>query len=239
MSTLPELMKAHEDFYSSLFAEEPVDVEMQNNLLTFVSRRLLGADCEVCKEALLLDKANEALSLSNRNKPPGPDDLSVKFYLTFWLRLGPLLVDVFNEGITSITHLGYKKDDQRNLKNWHPIPLLNVDYKIWLKAISSRLSKVWTPLSTQTRRSLFRGDLSPQICFCCYDTLDHIERTSETGILVSLDQESFQSCELDFSLESLRAPGLRPFLIELLLYPMLWGEYASDCERFSLRHDTY
>ena len=136
MSTLPEVMKAHKDFYSSLFAGEPVDVEMQNNLLTFVSRRLLDADREVCKGALLLDEATEALSLSNRNKPPGPDDLSVKFYLAFWSCLGPLLVDVFNEGITSITHLVYKKDDQTNLKNWRPKSLLNVDYKIWLIQIN-------------------------------------------------------------------------------------------------------
>ena len=111
MSTLPEIMKAHEDFYSSLFAAEPVDLEMQDNLLTFVSHRLSNADREVCKGALLLDEATEALSLSNCNKPPGPDDLSVEFYLTFWSCLSPLLVDVFNKGITSISHFVYKKDN--------------------------------------------------------------------------------------------------------------------------------
>ena len=30
------------------------------------------------------------------HKSPGPDGLSLEFYLTFWARLGPILVRVFN-----------------------------------------------------------------------------------------------------------------------------------------------
>ena len=132
-SALPEIMKAHEVFYSSLFAEESVDLETENHLLSFVLRRLSDADREVCDGALLLDEATEAVGLSNRNKAPGPDGLSVEFYLTFWSCLGPLLVEVFNEGLraselcdsmkTSITCLVYNKDDRGNLKNWCPISL--------------------------------------------------------------------------------------------------------------------
>ena len=43
---------------------------------------------------------------------------------------------------STVTRLLHKKDDRRNLKNWRPISLLNVDYKICSKAFSLRLKKV-------------------------------------------------------------------------------------------------
>ena len=55
LSTLPELRKAHEDFYSLLFAEESVNLETQNHLLSFFSRRLSDHDRDVCEGALLPD----------------------------------------------------------------------------------------------------------------------------------------------------------------------------------------
>ena len=197
VSSLPEIMNAHEHFYSSLFAEESVDLETQSHLLSFVSRRLSDHDRDACEGALLLDEATEAVGLSNRNKAPGPDSLSVEFYLTFWSHLRPLLVEVFNEGLrvlelcdsmkTSITHLVYKKDDWRNLKNWRPISLLNVDSKICSKAISLRLSKVLDSIVDPDQTCSVPGRSIASNLFLLRDVLDHIERTGEMGILISLD----------------------------------------------------
>jgi hypothetical protein len=36
----------------------------------------------------------------------------------------------------------YKKKDKCNIENYHPITLLNTDYKIYTKALSIRLAEV-------------------------------------------------------------------------------------------------
>ena len=75
------------------------------------------------------------------------------FFLHFWDVLAPLLLCEANECFLrgslpdsmtgSVTRLIFKKrGDRKCLQNWCPISLLNVDYKIFVKFITSRLSKV-------------------------------------------------------------------------------------------------
>ena len=59
--SLPELMAAHEEFYSVLFAEEPIDVQVQNSLLSHVSRTLSENDRLICEGFLSLEELTQAL----------------------------------------------------------------------------------------------------------------------------------------------------------------------------------
>ena len=85
-------------------------------------------------------------------KSPGLDGLSAEFYQRFWPVLGPYLVEVVNFSYTSgrlsssqrsgLITLLYKRGDRLEMKNWQPITLLCVDYKIVAKAIVNRLLQV-------------------------------------------------------------------------------------------------
>ena len=68
--SLPEVIRAHEDFYSSLFAEEPVDLAVQEHLLSFVMRCLSDVDREICEGVLWLEGATEATAI----RPPALTD---------------------------------------------------------------------------------------------------------------------------------------------------------------------
>ena len=193
------MIQAHERFYSSPFSEEPIDPVAQSHLFEHVTRRLSDAERESCEGLLSLNEMSETLRLFNGNKTPGSDGLTVEFYSAFWSLLGPLLVDMFNVSLahrelcdsmkSSVKRLVHKKDDRRNLKNWRPISLLNVDYKICSKALSLRLKKVLGSIVDPDQTCSVPGRSISSNLALLRDTLDFIERTGETGILVSLDQE--------------------------------------------------
>ena len=87
VSSQEEIEKAHVDFYSRLFSEEPVDAALQDDLLSSLPRQLSPDQASSCEGQMTLDEMTFALKRMNSNKAPGPDGLSVEFYVKFWDRL--------------------------------------------------------------------------------------------------------------------------------------------------------
>ena len=106
---------------------------------------------------------------------------------------------------TSNTRLVFKKGDWKNLKNWHPILLLNVDYKICSKALSSRLSLVLEKVVTPDQTCSVPGRSISSNLVILRDMLDYIDRTNEPGIIISLDQEkAFDRVDCTFLMNLLK-----------------------------------
>ncbi len=94
-----------------------------------------------------------ALERMASGKCPGTDGLSTGFYKAFWREIAPALMEALKEGVEegefsetqkrSVVRLILKKDkDAGELKNWRPISLINVDIKIFSRALAIRLEKV-------------------------------------------------------------------------------------------------
>ena len=93
-----------------------------------------------------------ALKLMKKGKSPGMDGFTTEFYKFFWKDINPLLIRSFNHGYEKghlsvtqrqgiITCLPKESKSKFYVKNWHPISLLNVDYKICSSSIAQRLKK--------------------------------------------------------------------------------------------------
>ena len=232
VSSQEEIEKAHVDFYSCLFSEEPVDVALQDDLLSSLQCQLSSDQASSCEGQMTLDEMTFALKKMNSNKASGPDGLSVEFYVKFWDRLGPYLCRVLNayyhagemcESMkTSNTRVIFKKGDRKNLKNWRPISLLNVNYKICSKVLSLRLSKVLEFIVDPDQPCSVPGRKITSNLHILRDVLDYIDRTNETGILISLDQEkAFDLVNRTFLLNLLsHSVFVHPFVFGSILYTM-------------------
>ena len=105
---------------------------------------------------LTIDECFKSLNSFGNNKSPGNDGLTAEFYKAFWNVVGDLMVcslnyaydhgELSNTQKQAIITLLEKKDrDKRDVSNWRPISLINVDVKIGSKAIF--LQKDWNPSS--------------------------------------------------------------------------------------------
>ncbi|CAM4717424.1 unnamed protein product [Lepidochelys kempii] len=167
------------------------------------------------------------------NKSPGMDGLTVEFYRVFWDILGPDLVTVWAESLQSgvlplscrraVLVLLPKKGDLRNLRNWRPISLLSMDYKIVVKAISLWLGSVLVDVIHPDRTYTVLDYSIFDNLFMVRDFLEFGRRDGLSFVLLSLDQEkAFDRVDHGYLLSTLQAFGVGPQCVGFL-----WMLYTS------------
>ena len=157
------------NFYQNIYASK-VNTSLENNKFFQCDSISTLSDEEKlsCEGELTQLECFEVLSSMSKNKTPGNDGLSSEWYLTFWNIIGPVLVKVLNTGFSKgemsssqrqavITLLEKEGKDRCQLKNWRPISLLNVDYKIASKVLSARLCKVIPNLVHSDQSGFVKG----------------------------------------------------------------------------------
>ena len=221
-----DLDRVHVEFYTQLFSEEPVDMTCQQHLFFQLNTKLTPAESSSCDGPISLQELTESVKTLSLNKSPGTDGFTLEFYLKFWHLLAPLLCRLYNFCFTdqclpaslqtSVTRLIFKKcGDVKDLKNGRPISLFNTDYKILSKVITLRLSRVLGGLVDPDQTCSVPGRSITSNVTLLGDVLDYIERTNESGILVSLDQEkAFDRVNHSFLFRLLEHLGFGPSFIK-------------------------
>ena len=185
-------------FYQDLFTACPVDLGVQSDLLDCLTLSLSVDDPASCEGPISPNEAHAALLGMAKGKSPGSDDLAMEFYVAFWDLLGRDLVGVFNASLEAgllpfsqreaLIALIFKKGDCLDYKNWRPIGLLKVDYKLCVRV----LCHLWKVIATVVAPDQTCGVLG---CYTGENVafLRHaVELANEYNLqvaLLSLDQE--------------------------------------------------
>ena len=182
--------------------------EVSQEDMEFVNEFVVPLDIPVLAEESVLNlnrpiTKNElwnALKTMGLEKSPGFDGLPCEFYLTFFNDIIDVLLDSFNysfqKGILSnsqrcgiITLLPKKDKDPMLVKNYRPISLLNVDYKLLAKVMSSRLKPCMDSLIHLDQQGFMKGRIIGTNIRTIIDLIEYTDLTNDPGSIVLLDFE--------------------------------------------------
>ena len=198
-TTNVEILEGAREFYQKLYTAEETDLDDQIWLTDQLEKKLDDLSREQCEGPLTTDEITKAVKKMQNNKTPGPDGIPKEFYKHFWDLLKEHMTDVYNENFDignmtesqqeAILRLLYKKDQKKFLKNWRPISLLNVDYKIAAAAIADRLRKVLPTLIHEDQTCGIPNRSIYENLFRLRDMINNTRTNNTNMILVGLDQE--------------------------------------------------
>ena len=213
-----DMLAATRIYYESLYKRRSVkEIDIQKYTTNLPKlNELESADLE---GLITQQEATEALKKMQNDKSPGTDGITVNFLKFFWKDIRVFVVRSLNEGFQkgemSITQKEgiitcIPKDDKPReyLKNWRPISLLNVIYKIGSACIANRIRTVLPKLIHEDQTGFVPGRYIGDNIRTLYDIMAYLENTNLSGLLVSIDfEKAFDSVDWSFMINVLRAFG--------------------------------
>ena len=165
------------------------------------------------------------------NKSPGWDGLTAEFYRHFWEDIKQTLYQSYLEsinhhclspsqriGIINLIPKPKPPPDLAYLKNWRPITMPNVDYKIFTHIIKNRICDALPSVISKVQ-SGFQSGKSTQdnIVLMCL-VLEHFNREEDDGaLLLQVDfEKAFDSVDHQFLFKTMEKMGFGPYLVKLV-----------------------
>ncbi len=157
-----------EQFYRNLYQSKLTKKDDHGRFPVDDIPRISENNKDMCDADITMEECQEALETFESNKSPGNDGLTVEFYKKFWSIISPSLLASYSSAFECgemtvsqrqaiITLLEKPGKDRENVKNWRPISLLNMDYKIMTKVMSLRLQKCLTELINPNQSGFIRN----------------------------------------------------------------------------------
>jgi len=206
-----EILNMQANFYENLYrARSEKNIGEINDYLNGIQTLTLTEEEKTqCEGPISVEECRKTIKLFRKNKSPGNDGLPIEFYQKFWPIFGQLVVDSFNTGYMTgqmsvsqrqaVVTLLDKGKDRSLLKNWRPISLLNVDYKIASKTIANRIITHLPKIIHQNQVGYVQGRNITDNIRTVIDIMDYLKQKNVPGILINIDfEKAFDSLDWTF-----------------------------------------
>ena len=194
-----DILNLQKKYYHDLYKDEiNIDDVPINDLIGENSCKLNNEESNSLEGEVTYEELANALKNMKNSKSPGMDGFTAEFFKFFWVDLGKFILRSVNfaykndslsvtqnQGI--ITCIPKPNKPRQFLKNWRPISLLNVIYKLMSSVIANRLKSVLNKLINNDQKGFISGRYIGENIRTVYDILFETKQQDIPGLLVSVD----------------------------------------------------
>ena len=214
-SNINIILNEQKQFYKNLFTSEGSDERESSTVLEHVDSVLNNDQKETCDADISEQEIKNAIKILKVNKSPGDDGIVSEFYIEYWYLIHKeftqVIKHIFNINTLSpsqynaILTLLYKKGEREDIRNWRPISLLNVDYKIITKILAERLKKILPYIIHTDQKGFVHGRNIQEANRLLQDVISYTDQNQIDSAIIFLDYEkAFDRVEWSWTLNCLK-----------------------------------
>ena len=206
-----EIINQQREYYKQLYSESiniddiPLEKTLGENTKKLSDTKSSGLEGEITYLEI-----STALKNMKNGKSPGNDGFTTEFFKFFWPDLGMFILKSTNYGYRTgslsvtqkqgiITCIPKPNKSRYYLKNWRPISLLNVIYKLAFSVIANRLKTILDQVVHEDQKGFISGRFIGENIRLIHDILYETKNQNIPGLLLSIDfQQAFDSISWKF-----------------------------------------
>lgn len=224
-------------FYKNLFGSKPPC----NMRLSSVGRSHLSTSAlENLIKPFSEKEVKEAVDDMKSNSTPGPNGFGVQFFKSFWPEIKDDLMAMFEDfykGKLDIKRFNYrvitlvpKIKEANNIKQYRPICLLNVNFKIFTKALNDRFTPLATEVIGGNQSGFVKGRNILEGVVILHEVIHELKVSKKKGLIMKIDfEKAYDRMRWDFLEITMKGKGLPNTWIDWVM------ETVQNLPRFEVR----
>jgi hypothetical protein len=183
------------------------------------------------------EELDVVLKETKTDTAPGPDGLPVMFYKKFWPMLRRPVLQILNGfalGTVDIARLNFgiltlipKVAGAVDIKQFRPIALINMIFKIVSKAYAIRLSPVAHRIISPAQTAFIKGRFIQDGPLALHEIIHELKTKKLPAVLLKLDfEKAYDRVSWEFLREVLIRKGFEPALVQRIMQLVSGGQTA-------------
>ncbi|KAL3677394.1 hypothetical protein R1sor_027342 [Riccia sorocarpa] len=225
-----QILKTVHSYYSEIYQQPNINMEdrqEQSRIMGLVTNKVSG---EENRKIALQPTMTELLHIVEgmaREKAPGEDGLTMELLLATWEWTGEACLKLLNEfwetqnlgwkNLSAVVRLLPKNGEKNYLRNWRPISLLALTYKIVARILASRIKTIVPRLVDEEQAGFVDGRTITDNILCLKLSQELAEERQRPTIFCKLDfSKAFDRVQHVFLWETMRQMNFCPEYIQLV-----------------------